>query len=361
MTKPKFRFEKPIIKSKTEPASKNVLWYFSQQKKGLTINTIKEYIKSQGWVDLFDTAPIELGEVTFTENGIYENNENGWDKVIVDVPLNSIIITENGNYNASEGGWDTIIVEVPVKDTVVLLSSIHTYPSATITSTINDATTKEVGETIAPTLTATFNNGYFNSYDTGATSTNTISAGCTATTYQILRDTTIISNSSTYTDSYKLTSGNTIYTCKITHSASASGIPTNNDGSVNTDIQFPSNTVTSNSITIIGAYKYFYGSDSSIPLNVRELTSSFSRPSSINMNESKWFLYVPTTSTQPTLFKTQFETYKIENENESNQYEKGVILKKEVIVKDAGDNDAQYYRYMMQLDNPLDLNINIEY
>ena len=143
MTKPKFRFEKPIIKSKTEPASKNVLWYFSQQKKGLTINTIKEYIKSQGWVDLFDTAPIELEEATFTENGIYENNENGWDKVIVDVPineltsatftsngqyanrnggwnlvnvnipLNSITITENGNYNASEGGWNEVIVEVP--------------------------------------------------------------------------------------------------------------------------------------------------------------------------------------------------------------------------------------------------------
>lgn len=143
MTKPKFRFEKPIVKSKIEPVSKNVLWYFSQQKKGLTINTIKEYVKAQGWVDLFDTAPIELSEITFTENGIYENNEDGWDKVIVDVPpieltsttftsngqytnsnggwnevnvdipLNSITITENGSYNASEGGWDTIIVEVP--------------------------------------------------------------------------------------------------------------------------------------------------------------------------------------------------------------------------------------------------------
>ena len=143
MTKPKFRFEKPIVKSKIEPVSKNVLWYFSQQKKGLTINTIKEYVKAQGWVDLFDTAPIELSEITFTENGIYENNEDGWDKVIVDVPpieltsttftssgqytnpdggwnnvtvdipLNSITITENGSYNASIGGWNAIDVNIP--------------------------------------------------------------------------------------------------------------------------------------------------------------------------------------------------------------------------------------------------------
>lgn len=115
MTKPKFRFEKPIIKSKTEPASKNVLWYFSQQKRGLTINTIKEYIKSQGWVDLFDTAPIELEEVTFTENGIYENNEKGWGKVIVDTPsvqLTNTLFSENGVYINDAGGWNRVEVNI---------------------------------------------------------------------------------------------------------------------------------------------------------------------------------------------------------------------------------------------------------
>lgn len=120
MTKPKFRFEKPIVKSKTEPASKNVLWYFSQQKKGLTINTIKEYVKAQGWIDLFDTAPIELGEAIFTENGIYESNENGWNKVIVDVPpieLSSTTFTENGQYTNPDGGWNEVNVDIPLKDT----------------------------------------------------------------------------------------------------------------------------------------------------------------------------------------------------------------------------------------------------
>ena len=40
-------------------------------------------------------------------------------------------------------------------------------------------------------------------------------------------------------------------------------------------------------------------------------------------------------------------------------YKKGVILKKEVTVKDAGGSDIAYYRYMMQLDNALGSNINI--
>ena len=117
MTKPKFRFQKPIIKSKTEPESKDVLWYFSQQKKGLTINTIKEYIQGQGWVDLFDTAPIELSEITFIENGIYENNKDGWDKVIVDVPiteLTSTIFTSNGQYTNPDGGWNSVTVDIPL-------------------------------------------------------------------------------------------------------------------------------------------------------------------------------------------------------------------------------------------------------
>ena len=239
----------------------------------------------------------------------------------------------------------------------VLLASRQTSPSATITSTIS--TTKEVGETIAPTLTATFNDGSFYYYDTGAISTTTIKAGCTATSYQILRGSTVISNSASYTDSYKLPSGNTTYTCKITHSASASDRPTNSDGSVNTGVQFPSNTVTSSSITIKGAYKYFYGSANSLPTDVRSLTNNFSRPSSVNMSGTKWFLYVPKTSTQPTSFKTTLETYTIENETTDNQNNTGVILKKLVKVKDAGGNDVEYYRYMIQLDNPLDSNINI--
>ena len=241
----------------------------------------------------------------------------------------------------------------------VLLASRQTSPSATITSTISNNTTKEVGETIAPKLTAKFNDGTFNSYNTGAISTEIISAGCAATAYEILRGTTVISSESTYTDSYKLTSGNTTYKCNITHSASASGIPTNSDGSVNTDVQFNSNTVTSSSITIKGAYKYFYGSANDFPSNVRDLTSNFSRPSSVNMSGSKWFLYVPKTSTQPTSFKTTLEPYTIENESSSNQDKKGVILKKEVTVKDAGGSDVDYYRYMMQLDNALGSNINI--
>lgn len=241
----------------------------------------------------------------------------------------------------------------------ILLASRHTSPSATITSTISTNTTKEVGETIAPTLTAKFNDGKFNYYNTGAISTNTINAGCTATAYQILRGSTVISNSASYMDSYKLPSGNTTYTCKITHSASASNRPTNSDGSINTSVQFPSNTVTSSSITIKGAYKYFYGSANSLPANVRSLTNDFSRPSSVNMSGSKWFLYVPKTNTQPTSFKTALETYTIENEASSNQDKKGVILKKEVTVKDAGGSDVAYYRYMMQLDNALGSNINI--
>lgn len=241
----------------------------------------------------------------------------------------------------------------------VLLASRHTSPSATITSSISTNTTKEVGETIAPTLTTTFNDGKFNYYKTGAIATKTIDAGCTATAYQILRGSTVISNSASYMDSYKLPSGNTIYTCKITHSASASNRPTNSDGSVNTSVQFPSNTVTSSSITIKGAYKYFYGSANSLPEDVRSLTNDFSRPSSVNMSGSKWFLYVPKTNTQPTSFKTALETYTIENGTSSNQDKKGVILKKEVTVKDAGGSDVAYYRYMMQLDNALGSNINI--
>lgn len=241
----------------------------------------------------------------------------------------------------------------------VLLASRHTSPSATIQSTISTNTKKEVGETIAPTLTAKFNDGKFNSYAAGAIATKTIDAECTATAYQILRGSTVISSSASYTDSYKLPSGNTTYTCKITHSASASGIPTNSDGSINTSEQFSSSTVTSNSITIIGMYKYFYGSANSLPTDVRSLTNNFSRPSSVNMGGSKWFLYVPKTSTQPTSFKTALETYTIENETSSNQDRKGVILKKEVTIKDAGGSDAAYYRYMMQLDNALGSNINI--
>lgn len=149
MTKPKFRFQKPIIKSKTQPESKDVLWYFSQQKKGLTINTIKEYIQGQGWVNLFDTAPIEIEEVVFTENGEYENlnigwskvkvdvpiNEltsatftsngqytnpdGGWNNVTVDIPLNSIVITESGSYNASEGGWNEVNVDIPLNSITI--------------------------------------------------------------------------------------------------------------------------------------------------------------------------------------------------------------------------------------------------
>lgn len=106
-------------------------------------------------------------------------------------------------------------------------------------------------------------------------------------------------------------------------------------------------------------YKYFYGSQDGIPTNARDLTGDFSRPSSVNMDSTKWFLYVPKSYTQPTSFKTALETYAIEDENDSNQDKKGVILKKEVTVKDAGGNDAEYYRYMMQLDNPLGSNINI--
>jgi hypothetical protein len=240
-----------------------------------------------------------------------------------------------------------------------LLASRHTYPSATITSSISNNTTKEVGETIAPTLTAKFNDGKFNSYAAGAIVTETVDAKCTATAYQILRGSTVVSNSASYTDSYKLPSGNTTYTCKITHSASASDIPTNSDGSVNTSEQFSSSTVTSNSITIKGAYKYFYGSANSLPTDIRSLTNNFNRPSSVNMSGSKWFFYVPKTSTQPTSFKTALETYTIENEASSNQDKKGVILKKEVTVKDAGGSDVAYYRYMMQLDNALGSNINI--
>jgi hypothetical protein len=263
---------------------------------------------------------------------------------------------EPGTTIATNTSFTEIIKMLTTK---VLLASRQTSPSATITSTIATNTTKEVGETIAPTLTAKFNDGEFNSYNIGDISPTTISAGCVATTYQILRGTTVISSSSTYTDSYKLTIGNTTYTCKITHSASASDIPTNSDGSVNTDVQFSSDTVTSNSVTIKGAYKYFYGSANSLPTDVRSLTNNFNRPSFVNMSGTKWFLYVPKTSTQPTSFKTALETYTIENEAPSNQDKKGVILKKEVTVKDAGGSDVAYYRYMMQLDNALGSNINI--
>lgn len=106
-------------------------------------------------------------------------------------------------------------------------------------------------------------------------------------------------------------------------------------------------------------YKYFYGSQDGIPTNARDLTGDFSRPSSVKMTGTKWFLYVPKSYTQPTLFGTLLEDYPIENETTTNQSNTGVILKKEVTLRDAGGNNAEYYRYMMQLDNPLDSNINI--
>lgn len=113
-------------------------------------------------------------------------------------------------------------------------------------------------------------------------------------------------------------------------------------------------------VTVSFKYKYFYGSLDSTPTNAREdLTGNFSRPSSVKMTDKKWFLYVPKSYTQPTSFKTLLEVYSIEDETTTNENKKGVILKKLVTVKDASGNDAEYYRYMMQVDNPLNENINI--
>lgn len=112
-------------------------------------------------------------------------------------------------------------------------------------------------------------------------------------------------------------------------------------------------------MTVSFKYQYFYGSQDSAPENARVLTGNFSRPSSVMMTDKKWFLYVPKSYSQPTSFKTLLEVYSIEDETTTNENKKGVILKKLVTVKDAGGNDAEYYRYMMQLDNPLGSNINI--
>lgn len=112
-------------------------------------------------------------------------------------------------------------------------------------------------------------------------------------------------------------------------------------------------------VTVSFKYQYFYGSQDSAPENARVLTGNFSRPSSVMMTDKKWFLYVPKSYSQPTSFKTLLEVYSIEDETTTNENKKGVILKKLVTVKDAGGNDAEYYRYMMQLDNPLGSNINI--
>lgn len=375
-----------IVVSTTEPKEKIVLWYdpskqdifwYNDGWTSLTvmpdnkslkndIKWIKEFIESlpENYKDLeqviiqFDDFKENLSTTQDSLEQVKEQIEN------INVSTEEDIVTnvkcgalEPGTTIATNTSFTEIIKMLTTK---VLLASRQTSPSATITSTIATNTTKEVGETITPTLTATFNDGEFNSYAAGAIATETIDARCTATAYQILRGTTVISSSSTYTDSYKLTNGNTTYTCQITHSASASDIPTNSDGSVNTDVQFSSDTVTSNSITIIGAYKYFYGSADSLPENVRELTSSFSRPSSVNMTGTKWFLYVPSSNVQPTSFGIKLEDYKIEDETTNNQNDTGVILKKEVTVKDAGGSDVAYYRYMMQLDNPLNENINIK-
>lgn len=374
-----------IVVSTIEPKEKIVLWYDPskqdifwyndgwtsltimpdnkslkhdiKQVKELIESLPKDYKELEQVIIQFDNFKEELSTTQDSLDQVKEQIEN------INVSTEEDIVTnvkcgalEPGATIAANTSFTEIIRMLTTK---VLLASRQTSPSATIISTIATNTTKEVGETIAPTLTATFNDGEFNSYAAGAIATETIDAGCTATAYQILRGTTVISSSSTYTDSYKLTNGNTTYTCKITHSASASDIPTNSDGSVNTDVQFSSDTVTSGSITIIGAYKYFYGSADSLPENVRELTSNFRRPSSVNMTGTKWFLYVPKTSPQPTSFKTLLEAYTIEDENDSNQDKTGVILKKEVTVQDAGGSDVDYYRYMMQLDNALGSNINI--
>ena len=162
-----------------------------------------------------------------------------------------------------------------------LKPTINLSPSCTMKNSGSAFTTYEVGTVVTATLSASYTDGSFNSYENSSTSTEVITAGCAQ------GDTTFYYNNVALTGNTKTLTladgGSANFQAKITYSASTN-IPKASDGTEATDVKISAGTASSGTKKYTAYYKYFVGHVAALPTNSEGVRAMNTFSSWINSN-----------------------------------------------------------------------------
>lgn len=197
-----------------------------------------------------------------------------------------------GSTVKGEWGLRDVIMNLTTK---TLLATTGKAPNGSLSSSLSTSTKSpvEVGSTITPTLTASFTDGTFNSYETiGGSQSTEINAGCTPTNYKIYRGQTLLNviteenpdsqkpntnGKCVVKDSTEIGKDGIVYKAEISYSDSTAKAK-NSDGNVNTSVKYTNSKLTK-TLTVYSNYKYYY---------VWGVTSLPTIPSNFSGDISKW-------------------------------------------------------------------------
>lgn len=228
-------------------------------------------------------------------------------------------------------------------------------PSCTISP---NSFVEEVGTTITPTFTLTFNDGKFKSYsNNGNTSTN-INAGCkkiaNSDIYEIKDSTTWKS----YTNGSEIKVKNSKINVRGTCSYSGStNIPFNSDGSTTTQngdsvLSFPESSCTSPNCSITGKFGIFFKTISTAPSSVTRET--FGSP--IDWIEKKTYTF---SFNDKVVYLAIPKSYSLDSAI-STANEGQVFIESEIKLADAGGDmqDYKLYTFTYSAEGGLGLDVN---
>lgn len=228
-------------------------------------------------------------------------------------------------------------------------------PSCTISPS---SFVEEVGTTITPTFTLTFNDGKFKSYsNNGNTSTN-IDAGCkkidNSETYEIKDGTTWKSYTNGSDIKVKSSKINVRGTCSYSGSTAE---PTNSDGSTTTQkgdivLAFPESTCTSSNCSITGKFGIFFKTISTAPSSVTRET--FGSP--VDWIEKKTFTFSFDNKVVYLAIPKDYTLSEAISENNEMQ----VYTETEIKLADAGGDmqDYKLYTFTYSAEGGLGLNVD---
>ena len=218
-------------------------------------------------------------------------------------------------------------------------------PSASIS---NFGGTYEVGTKVTPSMTITFSDGQFNSYENAPLDdmhTSVINAGCTPT-YKFYKGSTLVQegSSSTYTSpEITLPEGNTSFSGRVAYTAS-SVQPKNSDGKYNTEVKKNANsTGVGTAIKTYTAYYKWYFSQVTQKPSASDIRTAF--------NGSGHWNYTSTTTLNGQAMSTLMYCMALPNgwtmkkamtSNNENILQQFLDSKETIQVNDAGGTARSY-------------------
>lgn len=346
---------KTYIGDRTCSIGEDGYWYIGGQKT----EYMAQGIPGANGEDGIDGVSVTISNIEETETGVtvtfsdgnsitINHGVDGEDGDVLNMQLGQEIKTNVAC--GALGIGQTLTADLTLADIVKKLTTTVYEPSkgdtpkATLAMS-GQSTTVEVGTTIKPTLTPSFTDGTFNTYDKGATVSKSMNAGCEATGYTISRGETEIASGTAleaFTDSYPISEETVTYKTTISYSDS-NNYPTDSDGDEDTTVTWGASSASANSTSVTGKYQYYTGCSDVDPtadeiravLNDTENWIDTLKTIDVENTNTKMIFAIPSGYSLVSAISSI-------KENQTSNFVKSTIT-----IKDAGGNDVLYNLYIM--------------